>query len=343
MQNRGQRTHRTVGWTLLIALPLLLAATVAWGEESADLDSLVVRGDRELSAGRTEAAAELFEQALEIEKKDPRAHHGLAIVGLIRDDPDFAVKHGKEAVKRDKKNSRYHLTLANGYGMKAQRGGLSAMFNGGKYKQECKLAIKYDPNNVEAHMGLLYFYVRAPGIAGGGMDKAEETAAVIAAIDPYQGHMARAIIAEAEEDHDAEEAAYLAAAALDTTRWEPWSRLGGFYLERERNDDAVRVYEHIRTLEPDSVLVEYGLAKSHLFAGDLEAAERGFKVYIASDERPDFPDEASARWRLGQVYEKGGRLDEAKAEWETALSLDPDHEEATESLQALEEEHPDLR
>ncbi len=343
MQNRGQRMHRTIGRTFFVVLLLLIAASAARGEEAASLDSLVVWGDRELSAGRTEAAAEFFEQALEIEKKDPRAHHGLAIVGLIRDDPDFAVKHGKEAVKRDKKNSRYHLTLANGYGMKAQRGGLSAMFNGGKYKQECKLAIKYDPNNVEAHMGLFYFYVHAPGIAGGGMDKAEEAAAVIAEIDRYQGYMARAVIAEAEEDHDAEEAAYLAAAALDTTKWEPWSRLGGFYLEREKADDAVRVYEHLRTLVPESVGVVYGLAKAHLATGDLEAAERGFLEYIASDERPDSPDEASARWRLGQVYEKGGRLDEAKAEWERALSLVPDHEEATESLRALEDEHPDLR
>ncbi len=261
----------------------------------------------------------------------------------MRNDPDAAIDHARNALKRDKKNAKYHLTLANGYGLKAMKGGVSAMFYGGKYKEECETAIKYDPKYVAAHMGLLQYYVMAPAIAGGGRDKANETVATIARLDPYSGHMARAYIARQDKDLAGAEREYLAAARMDSLDPKGWRALGAFYMEQERYADAVRTGNHILRLDPDDLQTVYQLAKAHLLLGDdLKAAESGFTRYIAAASPTDSPGPAAAHWRLGMVYEKAGRLGETKVQWELAVRIDPKEKHASAALDSLRKAHPEL-
>lgn len=49
---------------------------------------------------------------------------------------------------------------------------------------------------------------------------------------------------------------------------------------------------------------------------------------------------ASAHWRLALVYEKQGRYEEAMAELDEAISLNPEHVMAVESKERLDVEHP---
>ena len=309
--------------------------------QAAPVDSLLARADRALGDGDAAAAEKLFSEVLSQDSGEHRAQCGLAIVGLIEGDYDKAIKHARKAVKADKKNSRYHFMLANGYGMKASKGGLRAMYYGGKFKQECELAVEYDPENVQAHVALMSFYLHAPSVMGGGMEKAKERAETIASLDVYYGHVAHAAIAKREEDFVAAESSYLAAASVDSQNVEGWSLLGAFYIEVERHADAVPVYERVRDLEPDDLVAVYQLARSHAGAGDdLAAAEEGFKAYIAAEDHPEEPEVASAHWRLALVYEKQGRYEEAMAELDEALRLNPEHVMAIESKENLGAEHP---
>jgi tetratricopeptide (TPR) repeat protein len=343
---RGARTRHT-----LAILTVLLAASVAFvGQasaadeqvgESASVDSLLARADRALGDGDAASAEVLFSEALSMESGEHRALCGLAIVGLIEDDPDKAIKYARKAIKKDKKNSRYHFMLANGYGMKAQRGGFRAMFYGGKFKKECELAVEYDPENVQAHLALMSFYAHAPSIMGGGMEKARERAETIASLDAYYGHVAHAMIAKREEDFVAAESSYLAAAAVDSQNADGWSLLGTFYIDVERPADAVPVFERVRELVPDDLVAVYQLARARAEAGDdLAAAEEGFKAYIAAEDRPEEPEVASAHWRLALVYEGQGRYAEAMAELDEAIRLNPEHVMAVESKERLGAKHP---
>lgn len=309
--------------------------------QTAPVDSLLARADRALGDGDAASAERLFSEVLSLESGEHRALCGLAIVGLIEGDPDKAIKYARKAVKADKKNSRYHFMLANGYGMKANKGGLRAMFYGGKFKQECELAVEYDPENVQAHLALMSFYVHAPSVMGGGMEKAKERAETIASIDVSYGHVAHAVIAKREDDNVAAESSYLAAAAVDSQNADGWSLLGTFYIDVERPADAVPVFERVRELVPDDLVVVYQLARAHAEAeDDLAAAEEGFKAYIAAEDRPEEPEVASAHWRLGLVYEKQGRYAEAMAELDEAIRLNPEHVMAVESKERLGAEHP---
>jgi tetratricopeptide (TPR) repeat protein len=335
--------HSIPAGVALALVALLSVAAAAPAAQPANVDSLLARGGRALDKNQADKAERLFLDALSLSKNDARAENGLAVVGLLRGDSDAAIEHARKAIKRDKKNAEYHLTLANGYGLKAMKGGMTAMFYGGKYKQECELAIKYDPESVAAYMAILQFYVLAPPIAGGGRDKAEQTVATIARLDPLSGHLARAFVARQNKDLAGAEREYLAAARLDSQDPKGWRSLGMFYIDVRRYKDAIEVGERILTLAPDDLATVYQLAKAHLLLGDdLSAAESGFKRYIAAENRPAAPDLASVHWRLGMVYEKGGRFGEARAEWQRALTIDPSNKNAAADLDTLRTTHPEL-
>ena len=309
--------------------------------QPASVDSLLARANRALGDEDTDAAERLFSEVLSRESDEHRAMCGIAIVGLIEGDHDKAIDYARKAIKKDKKNSRYHFMLASGYGMKASRGGVKAMYYGRKFKKECEVAVEYDPENVQAHRALLSFCMHAPSIMGGGMEKAKKRAETIASLDVYYGHVAHAAIAKREEDFVAAESSYLAAASVDSQSVEGWSLLGAFYVDVDRYADAVPVYERVRDLEPDDLVVVYQLARAHAGAGDdLAAAEAGFKAYIAAEDRPEEPEVASAHWRLALVYEKQGRHAEAMAELDEAIRLNPEHVMAVESKERLGAEHP---
>ena len=312
-------------------------------QEGAPVDSLLARAGRALRAEDPDLAEDLFQRVLSMSKSEHRAEHGLAVVGLIRGDHDAVIEHARNAIKRDRRNSEYHLTLARGYGMKAMAGGLASAFYAGKYKGECELAVKYDPENIDAHMGLLQFYVMAPGLMGGSAEKAAETAATIASLDPFMGHLAHAFVAWQSDVLDGAESEYLAAARIDTLDPEGWKALARFYTEVGRYREAIALGDRILALDPGAISAVYQQARAYLLEGeDLEAAEAGFRRYIESAERPREPTLASAHWRLGQVYEKGGDLAAARREWEAAVGIAPGHRQASADLDTLRATHPEL-
>jgi len=317
----------------LVALPLRAPA-----QEPAVLDSLLVRAERAISAGELGLGEELCREALEVSETAHRAQWGLATIALMRDDPDEAVKRAKKAVEGDETNIEYRMTLADAYGAKAMQGGLGSMLYAGRYKRALEDVLELDPKHIGAQLGLMYYCIYAPSVAGGGMDGARERADVIAGIDEYYGHLGHAVIAKREEDLVTAEIEYLAAAMVDEDNAEGWYLLGTFYLDTDRPDEAVGPFRRFLTLEPENLVGVYQLSKAHYEAGvDLAEAEEGFQRYIAADERPARPEVAAAHWRLGLVYEAQGRLDEAMYEYETALKHNPNYKAAEEAKDALEE------
>ena len=300
-------------------------------------DSLIARAGRELEAGRSSAAEAIYLQVLKIDDDDHRAEHGLAIVGLMREDAEFAIEHARRAVKQDRGNSEYHLMLAYSYGMKASEGGFRAMFYGGKYKGECEKAVQCDPTNVDAHMGLLQYYAHAPGFAGGGMERAEATVRTIEDLDELSGFRARAIVAMSQGDSETAETAFLAGAEVDTTNVKSWRSLGRFYMNEERYADAIPVGRRILRLDPENDKAIYMLATAELLLGDdIPAAEERFLDLIARGDEIDAHTLASSHWRLGLVYIGRGDNAKARVEWETALGIEPDHEGALKGMNNLQ-------
>lgn len=125
---------------------------------------------------------------------------------------DEAIREFREAVNLDPKYSWGHLWLGRALGRKVEKiNPVRAAFMVGDVRREFERAVELDPRNIEARSDLLQFYLDAPGIFGGGIDKARAQAAEMAKLDKAEGHSAYARIAEKEKRFDVAEQEYRAA------------------------------------------------------------------------------------------------------------------------------------
>jgi Flp pilus assembly protein TadD len=82
-----------------------------------------------------------------------------------------------------------HLWLGRAYGRRAETGGmLLAPSRASKARQSLETAVALDPQNSEAMNDLFDFYLNAPGVLGGGTDKAEAIAKRIERDRPAEYH-----------------------------------------------------------------------------------------------------------------------------------------------------------
>ena len=87
--------------------------------------------------------------------------------------------------------------LGRAYGRRAETSfPVAALGYAQKTREHFETAVKLDPKNGEAVNDLYEFYIQAPAVVGGGMEKARNLLPLIAEIDPVEVHFARARMAE---------------------------------------------------------------------------------------------------------------------------------------------------
>ena len=132
---------------------------------------------------------------------------------------DPAIKEFRAAVKAAPNDAWAHLWLARALGRRIEKmNPIRAAFGVGEVRSEFERAVQLDPNNVDARSDLMEFYLEAPGVFGGGVDKARAQAEAIAKLNTAEGHSARARIAEKEKKYDEAEREYRAAIDADPNR-----------------------------------------------------------------------------------------------------------------------------
>src|SRR6202158_50252 len=104
---------------------------------------------------------------------------------------DSAIDNAARAVQIDPNNSVYHEWLGKAYGQKAEQAmWFSALSLAKKARKEFGVAVNLDERNFSAQQALIEFDCAAPGIAGGGEDKALPKIEQLAAMDEAEGHYA---------------------------------------------------------------------------------------------------------------------------------------------------------
>lgn len=258
---------------------------------------------------------------------------------LEQEKPDEAVEFAEKAVAINDSCSRYHYWLGQAYGLKAQKAALFGKFsNAKKCKNAWLKAVELDPENLQARMGLFNYYFHAPGIAGGGKDKAKKEAEEIIKINPERGYLVLAQVYESEEKYTEAEHAYIEATEVDPENIQPYFNLGYFYQKREKFDKAGETFQKIFKIEPDNLGVYYQLGRNVIFSGkDLEKGITYFKKYLEKEPSGNNPSWSYAHWRLGILYEKLDSKDQAITEYKKALELDPENKEAKEALGKIDD------
>ena len=322
---------------LITSLSLaLLVATVSPAQDSASVAAARIC---ELAV---ESAAPIGRPELAAALRQAEASGQTARAAFFRGCQQFAGKrYGKatgefeRAVKLEDSNPLYHYWLARVVGEEASGGANPLRLPGlaRRAKAELERAVALAPGFLDAREGLVEYYLAAPAIVGGSVDKAREQAVEIKRLNPYRGELASLEIAQRQRDTAAVIRGYqsLIDAFPDSAR--AYSQLTLLYQTRRQWADAWRIVDRWNARMPDSYVARYVIGRTAAESGERgEQGERALREYIAHEPGPGEPSIAAAHWRLGMILEKRGQRDAARREYETAARLDPQLKGAKDGL-----------
>jgi tetratricopeptide (TPR) repeat protein len=144
----------------------------------------------QFAAGNYSAAISALRDRVAKNPQDAEAYYWLCRSYYEARDLDNAISECEQAVRLAPQNSDYHLWLGEAYGEKADRE--HSFLLARKVKSQFEEAVRLNPQNIHARRDLAEFYAQAPWIVGGSKDGAKQQVDAIAAMDPVQGHLARA-------------------------------------------------------------------------------------------------------------------------------------------------------
>jgi len=246
---------------------------------------------------------------------------------------DAAAGECEQAAKLDSQNSNDHWWLAKALGEKASRASfLSAFSLGKRVRVEFETAAHLDPRNAQALTDLGEFYKEAPGVVGGGMDKAQGVAAQLDKLDPARAHQLRASIAEARKDYATTEQELKQAVATAAHPADYWTNLASFYRRRQRWPEMEAAIQSCVTAAGKDKTAGVALYDG---AGVLTEANRDPALaaqmlgnYLAGSSKTEEAPAFEAHVRLAKLKKQLGDAAGAQREIAAALQLAHDYKPA---------------
>jgi tetratricopeptide (TPR) repeat protein len=296
------------------------------------------RGAALFEANDFAGARAAFEAVLRQSSNDPNALYYMGRIALQQSNSSEAVDWLEKAIAVNDENADYHVWLGSALGEEAMHASkFRQPFLARRVKTEFERAVALDPRNVTARFGLVQFYTFAPGFMGGSMEKARQQAAELAGISPLQGHLAAAFLAIREKNNAAAEREYEGAITVAPDSSSGYIALGVLMQRQERWNDALVAFDRLLKRRPEEMSAHYQIGRTAALSGQsLDRGEQSLKLWLARPPRTVQPAIlAGAHLRLGQIYERKGRHDAARAELEEALRINPRNDEARRALAAL--------
>lgn len=286
-------------------------------------------------AGNYRNAVATLQAALAQNPQDARLHHWLSRCYYELNDYDRAIESAERAVQLEPQNSEYHRWLGRAYGLKADK--VHSFGLARKVRREFEEAVRLNPSSIPARRDLIEFLVDAPWIVGGDKDKAWQQAEAVFALDPVEGHLARAICWLDKNKSEQVEAEYRRVLQLRPQGVEPYLEVADFYQTRQDPTRMEATIEAAARVNASDGRLAYYRGVARVLAGTrLTEAEQFLKSYVAAvPPRSDFPSHASAREWLGRLYERLGKREDAASQYRAALQLDPNRKSAREALQRV--------
>jgi tetratricopeptide (TPR) repeat protein len=317
----------------LIAVVLVAVVFIAFFQRPA----LASTSPKELlAAGHADEVIQVLEQEIRRSPPNAESYNLLCRAYFMIEVWEAGIAACERAVRIDPQKSVYHLWLGRIYGEKAARAGfLSAAGLAKKVRNSFERAVELDPKSVEARTDLAEFYLEAPGIVGGGQDKARAQADALLSLNPAMAHWVLARIAGKNKDSASAEREYRAAIEASHGTAQHWLHLAQFFAHANRLDEMEQA---LRTMETSPVdradsLMDGGSLLLHS-GRSYPLAVRLLRRYLSSpvEEGPAF----KAHDYLGQVLEKQGDRRAAADEYRAALALSHTYVRAQEDLKRVE-------
>ena len=206
-------------------------------------------------------------------------------------------------------SSMIQAWLGRAWGERAETAfALAAPAHAKKAREAFEKAVRLDPGNALAVTDLFNYYIQAPGIMGGGIEKARELIPSLARLDPLGSRLAQARFDEERKQFAAAETELRAAIKLAPDNLEPMLELAQFLARRGRHDESDQAFRHAASVAPNSPRILFAHAEALIKnKRDVSEGRDLLKKYLAQKGlTPDDP----PRWealRLLKKAEGGGQ------------------------------------
>jgi tetratricopeptide (TPR) repeat protein len=225
------------------------------------------------------------------------------------------------------------------YGKQAESAGpISGLRLAIKVHNAFEAAVRLNPLNGDAVNDLSEYYIDAPSIVGGGLDKAALLADRSQSQLPQSAHRMRAMAAEKQKYYDTAEREFRAAAAV-ANQPNAWADLGAFYSRRTQPDKAVEALRRAITLDHahDATLVDASTTLTEINR-EPRLAQRALRDYLASHSKSDAAPAFKVHVQLARLLRDDGDTADAKIELGHSLELASGYAPARRELAAIEHE-----
>ncbi len=296
----------------------------------------VRRAEQALLFGNLNDALARTRQVLASDPDDGEADLVMCRSLYAEEQADAAIQACEAAVRLMPRSSAAEDWLGRAYGMAAKAAGpVSGLSLALKVRAALAAAVRLDPEDGPAVNDLSEYYVDAPALMGGGLDKAMALAERVQNSLPQQADRIRALAAEKQKDYATAQSAFQAAAAV-ANQPAAWVDLGAFYRRRGQYDKAVATLNQTLALDHrrDASLVDVAnlLGKMHR---EPEVAWSALQNYLHGGARSDAAPAVKVYVMLGEILAGRGDRTGAKIEFEKALSMASGYAPAQRALQKL--------
>lgn len=262
----------------------------------------------------------------------------LGRIAVLETNDGEAIAQLQRAVRLEENNALYHYWLGQALYEAAPRTvRIRLPLLAQRVRREWERSVALDPNQLDARAGLAEYYAMAPGFMGGGMARAREQAAEIIRHDAMRGALAQGAIARHAKDTAAEHGAFRRAIAAAPDTSAGYVRLADALVRNGRPADAFEILSSYAAHRPDDPWRLYyygrlaGTTGLQLDGGDAALSE--FLSTPMAELSP--PAAAQALYWRGQIAEKRGDGNAARAQYELALQRNPKSHAVRKALAAL--------
>ncbi|MGA3186532.1 MAG: tetratricopeptide repeat protein [Bryobacteraceae bacterium] len=268
-----------------------------------------------IAKGELEPARLQLEEAIKIRTDYVQARELLARIYMAKNDPAKALKEADGILTFDKNNLRAHLIRSSA---------LLGIGDKEKARQELDLITKAYPQNAEAR-----FQVGALAFEEKDYKKSEQIFTEIYKANPKDARGLAAMTQSMVEQHRIGDAIKETQKAVDA---EPQRRdlklvLAKFYVQAERYDEAIGIYQTLLTQDPRSPDLLFQMAETERRKGDLNMAVDTFRRCSQAA-----PADTMCLTQLGLILDGTGKAEQAKPIYEQILKIQPDHPVALNNL-----------
>jgi tetratricopeptide (TPR) repeat protein len=329
------RTRAAIPALLWVTLVLNAAALGGVAATSVKQDESLEAGRQAFETGEYVKAAQFLQQAAAKNPENGEIQFLLAKTYYETQQHDAAIASAEKAVAVEPQNSKFHEWLGRAYGAKAEHAAwFSAISLAKKTGKEFEKAVELDERNFAARQALIEFDCSAPGMVGGGEEKARPEIEKLASLDVAEGHYAEGNCRRQKKDFAVADAEFTKALESHPKSADLVYDIGDYAVKHSQPERLIAVADQGEQAAPGDPRAKFYRAVAFVLKKDHpEEAERLLREYLQrAPQRSNFPHPWQAHEWLGRAYEDQGKFQLAIEEYEAALKLEPKSKSVQEAL-----------